>query len=139
MASSETSSSVPGWVTGLAGASALGVALTENPVAFVQAVVVEWIVGGLLSLGGEAGALLSEMWGITASVFVMAGAEVARPFGIAGDAVLEVLGIVSSIVYDVAAMGGPLAPLIVVLAWGVVVVALAYLARTLLEVIKWVT
>lgn len=130
---------IPRWAQVLGGSAVLGVSFASDPVGWVRAVVMQWVVGGLLDLAGQAGVLLGDVWRITADVFVLAGVETVRPFSIVGDKLIVLIELVAGVVTDVAAMAGPLGPLVVVVAWAAVAVALAYLARLVLEAVKWIT
>ncbi len=105
----------------LLGASALGVSLTNDPVGFVQAVVLKWIVGTLVDVfGGLAyqGLVLFDVF--AEEVIVASGVEVARALGPVGDTLLWVVRAVGDVINAGTAALGPVAPFAAIVLWGLV-------------------
>lgn len=139
----------PEWVKSLkvlAGLSAAGVALTQNPMGFFKAFVLEtaleWVLGG----AGEIGAIILELWTILVyDVIVAGGVALLSPFGPVGDLILEGLRGLGDLINEVTAGLGPAAPFVAVLAWSAVTLAVAfglaqlrkYGPRVLAWVIPW--
>lgn len=136
---SETESGISaGAIAALTGASALGVSLVDDPVGFVIAVIVEWFVGGILSLLEAIVMLISTVWIELTDAIIILGSALAESGGIVGETIALVLNELILVVESVASIGGPAAPFIIVLVWAGVVVAIALLIRAGLEVVKWI-
>lgn len=133
---------LPSWLKDLktlTGVSALGVSLTDDPIGFVRAVVIEWSINGVLAATAELVGTILLAWSQVVDAFVMAGAALLEPFGILGDIVIMVIALVGDIVVAIASIAGPFAPIIVVVLWGGIAIGVGYLLRSGLEVVKWVT
>lgn len=125
-------------LAGLTSASALGIALVDDPVLFVQAVVIEWIVGGFISLAGEVAAVISFAWITVTDAFIESGQLILAPFGIVGESVTDAIILIGTQIDTIAASSGPFAPLIAIVIWGMIVFFVATLLRSSLEVLKWI-
>lgn len=125
-------------LAGLTSASALGVYLVEDPVLFVQAVIIEWVVGGFLSLAGEVGAIFLTAWMTVTDAFIQSGQLILEPFGIAGDSITGTIALIGNEINMIAGVTGPAAPFVAVVIWGMLVFIVAGYVRTILEVVQWI-
>jgi hypothetical protein len=106
-----------------------GYALTESPRAFVEFIVLDLLQGSLTDLAGEVGAILAESGKIL-------GVSIVEPLdaalGPAADLVGgSILGLIFSIVEigeSIAASAGPLAPIIVLATYALVLLVIGGLA-----------
>lgn len=125
----------------LMGASALGVGLTEDPVGFVVAVVIDWAIGGMISFAGEVATEVLSVWNLLTSTIVGTGVLLLEPFGAIGQVPIIVIGLINEIIVNIAASAGPGAPVVVMFLWAVLVFFTAVAARAVIEltplVVPW--
>jgi hypothetical protein len=119
--------------------SALGIGLLQNPIGFVKAVSVELFIDTALRGGGLLGKLLGDRWTAAAGALTGAGGAVGDAFGSIGGGLLDVVDGINGVAVSIASSAGPLAPVVVVILWAGVGIALAYGALLTLEAIKWLT
>ena len=105
---------LPPWLTTLAGASVLGVGLTDDPVGFVEAAIVSIVGGYIADIVGRVISLTELLFSTVISGLVTAFGPVLDPFGFIGDAILSLVGIYESILVDLSVAAGPFAPLVFV-------------------------
>lgn len=115
------------------------VALTDDPITFVQAVIIDWLLSGIVSLIEQLIGLLLEAGGIVIDSLISAGSVLLTPFGIGGSTLVDLLILLDGTITSIASLGGPAAPIITVVVYAALVYLLALGVRTLLEVIKWLT
>lgn len=132
---------VPKWASGLTGASALGVALLDDPVGFVQAVVVQWFLRGILTFVGEIGALIITLIGTVTGAFVDAGVALGIPGQVLADLVENGIWQFRSLLWEIALQAGPFAPFVVLAMGAVGAFMLAFLLRiarkAILGLLQW--
>jgi hypothetical protein len=137
---------LPDWISrlrpllGLVGASTLGVSLVDDPIGFVQAVIIDWLGGLINDFAGFVGARIFGIGLLLADVLGEVGREaIGDPLGAIGGLIIDLTVTVQGFAEGLAAGLGPFAPLAIVLVWAGVVIVLFALGRVALEVVKWVT
>lgn len=123
---------------GLASASALGITLLDHPVAFIQAVITEMLLGGLFSLFGWFGAQMLMIWELLADV-VGDSVDAAIPGATIADIPLDLISSLSDLFTDLAVQLGPLAPFAMIIMWALTVLAAVGLIWLLWLIIKSIT
>jgi len=97
-------------------ASAMGIALTDNPAGYIKAVVIGWALGGILDLFGEFGLIVLDLWDLLGDITFGLLAEV-----IPGDTLaqipLDLLETLSEMFAQAVAGLGPAAPFMLMLLW----------------------
>lgn len=101
-------------------ASALGISLIDNPVAFVKAVIAEWIIGGFLQFFGFLGAQMLNVWTLAADV-IGGSVDAAIPGDLLANIPLDLLSMLSRLFTDLAAGLGPFAPFALIIMWAMAV------------------
>lgn len=122
----------------LVGVTVLGYSLLEEPRAFVMAVVMDWFVGTAKSISGYIGFQIAQLWEILSDVVLSFGAALAMPFSIAAFWVIDLILSANLLFTTAASAAGPFTPIVVISIWGVIVVAIAWVVRFVLEVIQWI-
>lgn len=137
--------SLPDWLTslkGLTGVSVLGYDLVSSPESFIVAVVLDTIVGWIRGFAGQVGLLVFDLLVLFTDIVTDTGVALLKPFGAIGDLVLDMVGLVESLIIDIALLSGPFAPLLAVGLWVALFVGLAYaLPRAIrlgFRVLTWV-
>jgi len=137
---------LPDWISrlrpllGLIGVSTLGVSLVNDPIGFVQAVIIKLISGMIETAAGILGSRIFGIGVLLADVLGDVGrAAIADPIGAVGGLILDVISTVQGLAEGLAAGLGPFAPIVIVLVWAAIVIVLMALGRLTLEVVKWVT
>ena len=120
-------------------ASVAGYTLSESPIAFVEAVILTGIVDWGLSVAGNIAGILDSLWLLLAGIVVDSGSAAASPFTALGEWALDVLVGLQIVISNVAASFGPLAPLVVIAVWMIMVLAAAQTFGLILGVAKWLT
>lgn len=130
---------LPAWLTplrALAGASVLGVSLTDDPVGFVQAALTVWLLDGAMSVIGQVALAIRAMFRELTDVLVAVGAALGLPFVVVADVVEAAIAGSVDAITALAASAGPFGPLILFALGGVLVVALAVAARVTIAVLR---
>lgn len=135
----------PGWFGRAAAlftagsATAAGVSLWENPAAWVLAVVSEFVVEGVLSLGRELGELVVLVNNQIGGALGDVGGAILSGFGVLGGAVLSVYGIYDSVVATLARAAGPFSFLVVIASIALAMVVGALLTTLILRAVVVIT
>lgn len=105
-------------------ASTLGYSLSGNPQGFVLAVVYDALISAASNVAGEIGLILLNMWSIftDATIGTIGGLFRAAGSSIASILIDDVVGGVNDIVVNLAAGAGPLAFVVIPVAWAIVTV-----------------
>jgi hypothetical protein len=119
--------------------SVFGITFLDNPIGFVKAIVTRYVVDVALRGGGLLGGTIADLYGIATGALLDAGGAVGDGFGSVGGALLDLVGSLNQLVVSVASGAGPLAPILVVLLWSGVGIALAIVGRVALNGLKWLT
>jgi hypothetical protein len=137
---------LPSWISrlrpllGLIGVSTLGVSLVNDPIGFVQAVIIKLLATAAETFAGILGGRILAIGRMLADVLGDVGrAAITEPLGAVGGLILDVITLLQQFAEGLAAGLGPFAPLAVILVWAAVVIVLFALGRAALEVVKWVT
>lgn len=120
----------PQWVKNLSVLASLttvgGIALVDDPVAFLKAFLLEVLLKWVLEGVGELALIIGDLWTMfTEDVVVATGVALLEPLGPVGDGILWALRGYGDTVADLAAGLGPVAPFVVIAAWGLPTLALA--------------
>lgn len=118
--------------------SVLGYNLIENPEGFVVAAMLSWAIDAAGRFAGHVGMLLADMWGILTDAFVGAGGALLAPFTAAGGALIDLITTLNRGLIGIASAAGPAAPIVALLVWAVVTIAIvALLERVVAGVAPW--
>lgn len=123
---------------GVVGATAGGIALTDDPVGFVQAVVAEWFVSGVLSLVGMFSLALETGFNAVTGSLMSVGQGLLSPFVIFGELVIEQLEVIDQTLAGLATAAGPLSFIVVIAAMGLVGIIAFGAVRAIIEVIRFI-
>lgn len=128
-----------GKILGVLSTSVYGISFMENPVGFVAAALIDYVVGWVLRGGATISVMIGDLFDLFIGVTVDAGGEFLEPFNIGGNVIVELLADVNSIVVGIASGTGLFAPILAVAIWAAVFVLVGKLIQWTLVVIKWLT
>lgn len=120
----------PQWVKNLSVLASLttvgGIALVDDPVAFLKAFFLEVVLTWVLESVGELALIILDLWTMFVDdVVVATGVALVEPLGPVGDAILFAFRGYGATVADLVAGLGPAAPFVVMAAWGLPTLAVA--------------
>jgi hypothetical protein len=129
----------PSWVTDLralatasVAAGGTEIALAEDPIAFVRAVVSSSLIEAVQIIVGTIASGFLRILFIFVDAFSSAGSSVLGSFGSVGDVLLLLIDSLNNTIATLAAAAGPLSPIVVVIIYGGIVVVVAGAVRTAL-------
>jgi len=143
MSATETES--PSWfgkaaaLFGAGGATVAGVTIWENPSAWVLAVVSDFVVDGVLSLGQQLGGLVILVNNQITGAFGESGGAILGAFGTVGDLVLGGYGAYADAVASVAAAAGPFSFVVTLVGFGLAVLAGSIVVSGIIRLVVVVT
>jgi hypothetical protein len=124
-------------------ASVFGVAFTDDPVGFIQAVVLKWFVETVLGGGAVVAANILDLWDIFVEDMVVPfGVALVDPLGPIGDLLLEGVRGAGDVVAAIAgALPAPLSWLAAIAVWGLMFYAVVWggvwAAKRLPKLLVW--
>lgn len=108
------------------------IALAEDPIAFVRAVVSSSLIEAVQIVVGTIASGFLRILFIFVDAFSSAGSSVLGSFGSVGDVLLLLIDSLNNTIATLAAAAGPLSPIVVVIIYGGIVVVAAGAVRTAL-------
>ena len=132
---------LPSWVKSLGGASVVAggteIYLTEQPIAFVRAVVSSSLIEAVQMIVGTIASGFLTILGIVFGSLGDAGSSILGSFGSIGDVSLLLIDTLNNTIATLAAAAGPLSPIVVVIIYGGIVVIAAGAVRSGLVILGW--
>lgn len=132
---------LPSWIWGLkplVGFVGVLVAFASSPKAFILEYVLEYAVGLFLEGGAIVAGAFESIWVIVAESFVDAFDPLFTGGGMIAAAVSSVLSTINAVLVDVVSAAGPVAPILVMLAWVVIAIIALQIVRWLLLAVPYV-
>lgn len=125
-------------IGGIVGVSAGGIALVDDPVAFVRAAIAEWIVGGIVSVFGFISLALERgLGGTLTSLRAVQNSVFFSLIGVWG-ALLAPIQSIEETLITLTVAAGPFSFLVSIVAFAAVAIVTFLLGRLLIEVARFI-
>ena len=140
MGDSETFT-LPSWVTDLrvlAPVAGTLAAFARDPEGFILNRVLTFFVARVIDGGAFVVGVVADVWGLLAEIPSTVFSPIFEAGSLVTSAVAGVILLVNDAVVSVAMLSGPAAPLLVVIVWMMIGLAVTWTINALLTVVKWI-